>query len=203
MFFAKNKKILYVVVNIFFAILWGLFVYENFNSYLVSGSLSTLITTISETIMVFIFIFRKEPRMVSSKAFDWTIAFVASMIPTFFRPANDLVIWQTDFFSIIGGCFLVISYLSINRNFGIVPAIRDIESRGSYAIVRHPIYAGYLLTFIGYCINNASFENLAVLIFSVTTMLIRINAEEEFLMKDDFYNLYKNRVKWKLIPFLY
>lgn len=75
---------------------------------------------------------------------------------------------------------------------------------GLYAIVRHPMYSATLLLFLSMPIVLGSIY--AFFIFLVYPFIIvkRIKGEEEFLEKELIgYREYKQKVKWRLVPFVW
>ena len=75
---------------------------------------------------------------------------------------------------------------------------------GLYGIVRHPMYAATLLLFLSMPIVLGSVY--AFLIFLAYPFIIakRIKHEEKFLEKKlDGYREYKQKVKYRLIPFIW
>ena len=75
---------------------------------------------------------------------------------------------------------------------------------GLYGIVRHPMYSATLLLFLSMPIVLGSVYSF--LIFLVYPFIIakRIKAEEEFLEKElSGYREYKQKVKYRLIPFIW
>jgi protein-S-isoprenylcysteine O-methyltransferase Ste14 len=72
-----------------------------------------------------------------------------------------------------------------------------------YRFVRHPMYASYLLLFSGYLLGNTTTWNLAVYVFSVCFMLLRILREERHLSADPEYRQYASRVRYRLVPYFY
>lgn len=75
---------------------------------------------------------------------------------------------------------------------------------GLYGIVRHPMYSITLLLFLSMPIVLGSLYSF--LIFMVYPFIIgkRIKHEEEFLEKElEGYITYKQKVKWRLIPFIW
>ena len=75
---------------------------------------------------------------------------------------------------------------------------------GLYAVVRHPMYSATILLFLAMPIVLGSVY--AFLIFLVYPLIIvkRIKGEEEFLEKElNGYREYKQKVKWRLVPFVW
>ena len=75
---------------------------------------------------------------------------------------------------------------------------------GLYGIVRHPMYSATLLLFLSMPIVLGSVYSF--LIFLVYPFIIakRIKVEEEFLEKElSGYREYKQKVKYRLIPFIW
>ena len=64
--------------------------------------------------------------------------------------------------------------LSLNRSIGLLPAYRGVQSGRLYSWVRHPLYTAYMITFLGYLINNQSFYNAAVVLAGTAFLVMRI-----------------------------
>ena len=96
-----------------------------------------------------------------------------------------------------------VSLLAIGSSFGLVAANRGVRTGGPYALVRHPVYLGYFVTNVGYLLENPSLCNLAVMSGATLAQLVRISCEEEVLSSDEVYNHYRNRVRFRLIPYIY
>jgi len=77
-------------------------------------------------------------------------------------------------------------------------------STGPYAWVRHPMYAGALLLFLGTPLALGSWWGLAVYIPSVAVLAARLRDEEQFLMRNlAGYDDYCRRVRFRLVPGLW
>jgi protein-S-isoprenylcysteine O-methyltransferase Ste14 len=101
----------------------------------------------------------------------------------------------------VGGfAMAIIALLSLSRSFGLLPAYRGIKSSGLYSVVRHPLYTAYVISFIGYLINNPSVANAAVIAFGTAFLVMRIHCEEALLLEYDDYSHYASRTRWRLIP---
>lgn len=75
---------------------------------------------------------------------------------------------------------------------------------GLYGIVRHPMYFATLLLFISMPLILGSVIALPIFLFYPLIIAKRIKNEEDVLTRElDGYSEYKNRVKYRLIPFIW
>lgn len=81
---------------------------------------------------------------------------------------------------------------------------QKVVDTGLYAIVRHPMYSATLLLFISMPVVLGSLYSLIVFLAYPLIIAKRIKSEEEFLEKElDGYAIYKKKVKYRLIPFIW
>lgn len=92
------------------------------------------------------------------------------------------------------------SLLSIGRSIAIVPANRGIRTGGAYRVVRHPIYAAYALTFVGFVMCEPTLRNAAVGVTTLLLLAVRAVFEERFLMREPQYRAYAEGVRWRMLP---
>jgi protein-S-isoprenylcysteine O-methyltransferase Ste14 len=69
--------------------------------------------------------------------------------------------------------------------------------------VRHPIYAGYLVTHFAFLAAHPTAWNLALVLISDTALLVRSTYEERTLARDPEYAAYLTRVRWRVAPGLF
>ena len=75
---------------------------------------------------------------------------------------------------------------------------------GLYGIVRHPMYSVTLLLFLSMPIVLGSVYSFLIFLMYPFIIAKRIKHEEEFLEEElDGYTEYKNKVKFRLIPFIW
>ena len=92
----------------------------------------------------------------------------------------------------------------LGRSFGLLPAQRGVVTAGPYRLVRHPIYFGYLIGHIGFLLANFSWRNFAVLVVLYIAQVHRIRREEAVLARSSAeYRQYQQRVRWRLLPWVY
>jgi len=166
---------------------------------------SNLIALFSETLMVFFIVFRRDPKIVTCRPLHWAVAFAATAGPLFLRPGGQLflpTVFGTApmFVGLLVGLWAIIS---LRRSFGLVAANRGLVQAGPYLLVRHPMYAGYMLVNAGFLVNNPTFWNLAVVTVSVALQIARVFIEDEVLAGDPDHAAFKNRVRYRLVPGLF
>ena len=93
--------------------------------------------------------------------------------------------------------------LALARSFGIAPANRGIKVSGPYRLMRHPMYAGYLVVHIGVLLMMPLPMNLVIYAIGWSAQVRRILAEEVLLRHDAAYRAYMAEVTWRLIPGLF
>ena len=76
-------------------------------------------------------------------------------------------------------------------------------TRGPYAVVRHPIYASYLLIQSGYLLQSFSLRNVVVMALATGCNVGRALMEERLLTGSSDYQAYRHRVRWRLVPGLW
>lgn len=75
---------------------------------------------------------------------------------------------------------------------------------GLYAVVRHPMYTATILLFLSMPLILGSLISLAVFLAYPAIIIVRLKAEEELLSKElDGYTEYMQKVKYRLIPFVW
>ena len=81
---------------------------------------------------------------------------------------------------------------------------QTVVDTGLYGIVRHPMYAATVLMFLMIPIILGSWCSFFVFLFYPIIIAIRINNEEKLLSEKLYgYSEYKEKVKYKIIPFLW
>ena len=145
--------------------------------------------------------FRRPPCRVSFSLFDICITLMGSYSVTFMVGINtseEVLILQ-----ILGVCGLIISLLGVltfNKSFGLLPADRGVVKTGIYHFVRHPIYAGYLLTNSCFILQNYSHWNFVLFSLFVTGEMLRLLREEKLLCQNQEYLQYTKETQWRIIP---
>lgn len=147
----------------------------------------------------------------------WVVAlsgvmFVASFVVAGF---NFRFAWATlpDWVTWIGVAIFLLSYLLyaevmrenayLSRTIEIQQGQRVIDT-GLYSIVRHPMYSATILMFLSIPLILSSIISFVIMLVYIPIIAIRIKNEERIL-EDGLrgYKEYKQRVKYKIIPFVW
>jgi protein-S-isoprenylcysteine O-methyltransferase Ste14 len=102
-----------------------------------------------------------------------------------------------------GAALTIWSFLAMGESFAVLPARRDIVSRGPYQLVRHPAYAGELIMIFACALSAPSLATALVLVAVVPFVALRIHAEERLLSSSEAYRHYQEGVRARLIPCLW
>lgn len=182
---------------------WLSFAWLHVLGYERSGQLSYLLFCLSETLTALIFLVRTEPSSVSCAASDWLLAFAGTFAPLLLAPAETALLPAASLL-VSAGCVLQMAgLLALNRSLGMVPARRVLKTGGLYRVVRHPLYAAYLLTFSGYLLSNSSLRNALLFVATLILLQLRMVREERHLALHQDYRSYMEQVKYRILPFVY
>ena len=81
---------------------------------------------------------------------------------------------------------------------------QTVVDTGLYGIVRHPMYSATLLLFLAMPLILGSWYALIIFAFYPAIIILRLKDEEELLSRElKGYNEYKQKVKYRLIPFIW
>jgi protein-S-isoprenylcysteine O-methyltransferase Ste14 len=81
---------------------------------------------------------------------------------------------------------------------------QKVVSTGLYGIVRHPMYTATIAMFLAMPLVMGSWWAFLVMVPYVVAIVTRIKDEETLLTKElEGYLEYKEKVRWKLIPYIW
>ena len=190
-----------VVANAVVVLAFLLQAYVCFLRYRVGGSFNWLGLVAVNSVMVTMYIARRDANAISRSVPLWLLAISGTLMPLTVRP-TALVGFVTlgTAVQVIGTVGIIAALLSLRRSFGIVPAHRGIRTDGLYRVVRHPLYAAELLTILGIVLARPSPLNVSAFGCFCALQVLRAVAEERFLGSDPVYSEYRARVRYRLIP---
>ncbi len=126
--------------------------------------------------------------------------------------------WSPQFplwLKVVGGAGLAASFFLFFRSFTdntfLSPLVRVQEDRkqrvvstGVYGFVRHPMYLGAILMFVGAPLVLGSFYGVIVGLALTILLMVRIVGEEVMLARElEGYREYIQNVRYRLFPFLW
>jgi protein-S-isoprenylcysteine O-methyltransferase Ste14 len=104
------------------------------------------------------------------------------------------------------GCFLMLRSITDNTFLSQVVRIQSdrgqrVVSTGVYSFVRHPMYLGACLLFVGSALMAGSAAGLVVGAVMTCLLVVRIFGEERVLVRGlEGYSAYREKVRYRLIP---
>jgi protein-S-isoprenylcysteine O-methyltransferase Ste14 len=185
------------------SVLFTLLTINILQDFLRTGRITGLLLLVSEALVIVLTVIRRPAHIVDRSVRAAMVTAISVVGPPLLLPSDagglvpDVV---TAAASALGLAFVVLGKLTLGRSFGLVPANRGVVIRGPYAVVRHPIYSGYLITHLAFLIAHPSFWNAVVVGIADTALVLRALIEERVLNGDAEYQAYCRRVEWHLVP---
>jgi len=123
-----------------------------------------------------------------------------------FRLTHDFTNWSliSELLFGFGLIITIVSFITLGKNFAILPQLRKLVGSGLYGYVRHPAYVGESLLLIACFIASEKllYSGIAFICF-IPLIIIRIMEEERLLLANSDYETYAERVKWRMIPWVW
>jgi protein-S-isoprenylcysteine O-methyltransferase Ste14 len=169
------------------------------------GVVANLLILPSEGLVLVFVLLRRRTEHVSNSPCEWSIAVIATCAALLVKPSGQPLLPPAIGASVLVMGILIQTHakLYLGRSFGCVPAHRGLVKRGPYEIVRHPMYAGYALSHLGFLLMNPTWWNLGMYAVSESLQIPRLLAEERLLGRDEDYRRYQSVVRYRLIPGLW
>ena len=200
---ARGLVICDAVERVIVLLLYAFLTERVLNSFIHTHNPFSLLVLFSEGFVVLFVLLRRRARHISLRARDWILALAGTTAPLLVEPSGGLALapaWLCAGFMLLGLCLQVAAKVTLGRGFGLIPANRGVIAKGPYRLLRHPMYAGYILTHIGFFLGNAIAFNGAIYLAELALQISRLAAEERLLARDPDYLLFKSQVRYRLIP---
>ncbi|MCW2523251.1 MAG: isoprenylcysteine carboxyl methyltransferase [Frankiales bacterium] len=199
----RAQRVVRVCANLVGAASAAVFSYSFLHFYLQTHRLIGIVFFAQQTFVALAYLIRRPARVVTRRPGDWLLAFAGTFIGVLFRPEGEHPgwgIWTGVVLQLVGVAIAVTGILTLGRSFGFAAADRGVVTRGPYTVVRHPMYAAYLLLDSGYLLQSLSVRNAAVLVVGTLCNGGRALAEERLLTNNGEYLAYRRRVRRRIIP---
>jgi protein-S-isoprenylcysteine O-methyltransferase Ste14 len=152
---------------------------------------------------------RRTPKRVSLNPWFWLLTLAAStnflLYPVFLieKAPSFTPYWLNNMIAISGMALLLWARAYMGLNFGFVPALRQIVTGGPFRYVRHPVNASLILLVVGRTLSHASTISFVLGAMGIGLWMLKCLAEEAFLRNDEGYRRYMERVRWRIIPYVF
>lgn len=168
-------------------------------------NLSRASIVIQFTLIIITMVMRTTPVRVTPNPWYWLLAFGVTYLGLFvavFAEKGTALLPDvaSNAISMLALVVAVYARLSLGRSIGLVPAERDIITRGAYRFVRHPIYTGLILSYVGFSLHMFSLRNVTMSLIVIGLIVLKSFIEEGFLREVPDYADYLGRVRWRWFP---
>lgn len=168
-----------------------------------AGSPVALLFCVQHSAVVALTLLHRPAASQGSSRADLLLAWAGTLLPLAMRARTEPVIGLGLLLIIAGSLLATAAILSLGRSFGMEPAHRGLQTRWLYRIVRHPIYAAYVLIVGGFLLSYVTFWNGLVAVIWLAVQVTRIQREEALLGQDARYQRYAQRVRWRVLPWVW
>jgi len=185
------------------ALAWALFAVVSWMAWRSTGDFVVLLLFCVNTLFAVLFVCRRNSTAVTDNPKDWMVTVATVLLSFMLRVTateNVPALMASRALQAVGITIIIISLLSLGRSFGLIPANRGIKTRGLYTYVRHPLYSGEMLFYLGFTVGNASLANILLTLTIFVGLHLRARAEERLLQKDDVYTHYLRTVRFRFFP---
>jgi protein-S-isoprenylcysteine O-methyltransferase Ste14 len=199
----RSSRLIRISFNLVGAVGAAYFVKASLDFYNRTHRLIGAALVLEQLCVVVAYLVRRPARAVTTRLGDWLLAFGGTFGAVLLRPYGTHPHWGVRIglvVQLVGVVMLAVSYLALGRSFGFAAADRGLVTRGPYAVVRHPVYAFYLVTLCGYLLQTVSLRNAVVAVFVLACDVGRAIVEERVLATNREYAAYRRRVRWRLLP---
>lgn len=170
------------------------------------GSWLNAVVLASEAMVVLFILIRRPTDAISRKWSDWLVGFGGTSAALCAISADGPPLVPTilcGLLMITGLAVSIAAKLTLRRSFGLVAANRGVIVSGPYRLVRHPMYAGYLMIHVGYLLSGPNVWNVFIYTLTTSFQIVRILAEERVLKSDPLYQQLCQKVRYRLIPLVF
>ena len=200
---ARSARLIRISANLVGAVGAGYFAKAGLQFYVRTHRLIGAGFLVQQIWVVVAYLIRRPARAVSTRLGDWLLAFGGTFGGVLLRPVGAHPHWGVSIglgVQVVGLSLGVAAFFALGRSFGFAAADRGLVTRGPYAVIRHPIYASYLLVLSGYLLQSISVRNALVVVLVVSCNVGRALVEDRLLATSEPFEAYRSHVRWRLVP---
>ena len=147
-------------------------------------------------------------------AYVWSGSFLLAATCLLWRPIGGIVYDATGILwlllALVQVAGLIVALLAVRRisvrelaGLANEDRVDELERQGPYALVRHPLYLGWVLFF--FAAPRMTSDRLAFAVISTLYLIVAMPFEEAGLQRQfgERYLEYRKAVRWRLIPYIH
>lgn len=215
----ERSPIGFHVMNLLVASIWAWFVYLGLSSFQTTRALALewpydflyetmpLVAAANSGLLVVFFVLRRRTTEVGGDALSIVLAHLGTWLPLLplalpdrGPPVSQAVILPASIVLLVSLGVSFLGFASLGRSWGIIPANRGIQRRGLYRIVRHPIYANYMVFYLVQPLIRFDWKTLTVAVGLPILLAARAFLEERLLRRDPAYVEFAKETRYMFFP---
>jgi protein-S-isoprenylcysteine O-methyltransferase Ste14 len=193
------------VVRLSILLLYLPLMFQVLSDALATRRIAGLLFLCNASLIVLFTLIRRSTDVVDRSWPARAVTLAAVTGPLLFRPGGHAAVpdYLAGAVGCVGFALSIGGIVALRRSFGLIPANRGVVSSGLYRVVRHPIYAGYLVSHVAFLLTYPTLWNAVVWAISDGAQFVRVRYEEQLLRRDSAYASYVRTVRWRVLPGLY
>jgi len=150
------------------------------------------VLTAAFIILVIYLYFRRGSAIATTRSFPAKIIAVFAFVLPFVIPflgsvtrLDPVMLVISNAVMAAGLAFSLAALYALGRSFSIIPQTRDLVVHGPYRLVRHPLYVGEIVQYLGLALAGMTIPKALVVLLLVVCQVYR-SIQEEKLLTDTF-----------------
>jgi protein-S-isoprenylcysteine O-methyltransferase Ste14 len=154
----------------------------------------------AHAILVGLALYMREPAKKEAHIVEQLLVWGLAIAPMAFVQTRESPAPWLQAIATLGVLLTIWSVVSLWGAFAIAPADRGLRTGGPYRFIRHPMYAGQMLSLVAILASGVGLLSWLVALASMAGAFWRILREERMI---GGYQDYAARVRWRLIPWVF
>ena len=205
-------------VNLCLVLVWALFVLVSYTKLAALDARSPVnfwalfsLQAANSGLLVVFFALRRRSTELGADVLSVFLAHAGTWVPllpmlqTYWKEPSYWIppewVMKGGIWALVASCAVTsLNFISLGRSWGVIPANRGVRSGGMYRLVRHPIYANYILFYWVFLVISVHWTTIVVAITLPVLLFLRAKREERVLRKDPGYVAYADRTRYMFFP---